>query len=381
MNSVLRGDPLRLKQIMLNLIGNSLKFTEKGFIKLSVGLSKPENEILWLNIIVEDSGMGIAKEKLKVIFDEYVQADQSAEVKVAGTGLGLSIVKKLVELQGGKINVESEIGSGTRFFVEIPYKQGDENKLQVEAPVNAEAPDYFQNLSLLFADDEEYNRFLLKNIFEKWGIKFQAALNGEEAVELALVHDFDLILLDINMPLKDGYDASRVILSKKPHARIVAITASTSPAVTEKCFDAGMAGFLPKPFTEEELMKSVEEFAHKRKNKTKPQFDFKELKRLANNDPVFMKEMLEIFVRSSENGIQAIEDGLAAANISEIAGLAHKIKSPAKHIGATVLVGLLVGLEKNAANLSREELVEMIGKIKIEAATVNAYIREYLKGH
>jgi signal transduction histidine kinase/DNA-binding NarL/FixJ family response regulator len=380
-NSVLRGDPLRLKQILLNLIGNSLKFTEKGFIKLSVGLSKPVKERLWLNIIVEDSGIGIVKEKQKIIFDEYVQADQSAGNKSAGTGLGLSIVKKLTELQGGKISIESEKGSGTRFFVEIPYKPGDKTKLRVEGPAWAKVPDYFQNLTILVADDEEYNRFLIKNIFEKWGAKYRLVSNGEEAIGLAIAQDFDLILLDINMPVKDGFEASRAIRSGKSSAQIVAITASTSPAVTEKCFASGMVGFLPKPFTEEELIKVVEEFTHAGKEKAKPQFDFEELKRLANNDPAFMKEMLEIFVRSSENGIEAIENGLVSGNVSEIAGLAHKIKSPAKHIGATVLVGLLAGLEKNAETAGKEELVETIGKIKIEAAAVNAYIREYLKDH
>jgi HPt (histidine-containing phosphotransfer) domain-containing protein len=140
-----------------------------------------------------------------------------------------------------------------------------------------------------------------------------------------------------------------------------------------------MVGFLPKPFTEEELITVVEGFTREGKQTSKPQIDFDEFKKLANNDPAFMKEMLEIFVRSSENGIEAIENGLASGNVSAIAGLAHKIKSPAKHIGAAKLVELLAGLEKNATAASREELAETIGKIKIEAAVVNAYIREYLK--
>lgn len=383
--AALVGDPLRLKQILFNLIGNSLKFTESGFISLVVDSSAENGRQVWLNIKVEDSGIGISKEDQRVIFDEYVQAEQSMKVKYSGTGLGLGIVKKLVELQGGRISVESEKGSGTLFLIEIPYKIGESEKIQNLASAVLNIPDPFKNLFVLIADDEEYNRFLLKSIFEKWGVRFLEAANGAEAVVISQQNKFDLILMDMNMPKKSGVDAAKEILAAKPGSKIIAITASAEKAASDAT-EAGMVGFLSKPFSEADLFgiiyKNLEvekEIAGHVAGDPRPEINFDELKRLANFDQSFFTEMLEIFIRSSESGVLSIENGFGSNNLLAVADSAHKLSAPSKHIHAEKLNSLLGELERLARDNKPGDVPHLINEIKEEVAAVNRYIRDYLK--
>jgi CheY-like chemotaxis protein len=381
-NTILIGDPLRLKQILFNLIGNSLKFTQNGYIKISVGVSEPVNHQVWLNMIVEDSGIGIEKEKLDLIFDEYVQVNQSVKQKSGGTGLGLAIVKKLVEIQGGNISVESEIGEGTRFLIEIPYKISESAAVNLQLDPIYEIPAFITELFVLIADDEEYNRFLIKSIFEKWKVRYSEVSNGEEAVHSSLRNNYDFILLDINMPGNNGFEVAEKILAEKPASKIIAITAATNQDIIKKSMEAGMIGFLAKPFTSGELLELLSiNFQPEKRNNTKNQnvdLNFDELKRLANSDFAFMKEMLEIFMRSSENCIQTIENGFLVSNTEIIADSAHRLLSPSKHIHAHNLSIMLNDLEKRARSRNTEGMEDLITRIKKEIIAVNSYIREYL---
>jgi signal transduction histidine kinase/CheY-like chemotaxis protein len=387
---VLLGDPLRLKQILLNLINNSLKFTDSGFILLQAGTIDENEQRITLKVKVEDSGIGISKEDLSIIFDEYVQVGQSATKKYSGTGLGLSIVKKLVELQGGNISIESEKGAGTKIFIEIPYKVGNPEMIPAHEPINLKIPGSFKNLSVLVADDEEFNRFLLKGIFEKWGVSYTEVTNGIDSVEISLKNNFDIILMDLNMPGKNGLEAAKEILSIKPDSKIVAITASNNKTDQDACLKAGMVGFLAKPFSEEELYNILNatpdlnfdiefEIGKDTILNEKPGIDFDELRRLANYDDAFFYEMLDLFVRSSETGIVEIEKAFELKNMQVVADLAHKMAAPAKHIKAIKLVALLGNLEKKAkGGISENGLLLLIADIGKEILSINFYIRGYL---
>ncbi|MBN2775532.1 MAG: response regulator, partial [Prolixibacteraceae bacterium] len=253
------GDPLRLKQILLNLINNSLKFTENGHIILNVETIKNSEEKFLLKMMVEDTGIGISEKDQEIIFDEFVQAENSAQKKYKGTGLGLSIVKKLIDLQQGKISVESTLGAGTKIFIEIPYEKGDVSEIEDHFSPVLEIPESFRQIFVLVADDEEFNRFLLKGIFEKWGVSYAETDNGNDAVDLAFEGNFNLILMDLNMPGKNGIEATKEILAKIPEIKIVGITASTDKADLDSCVEAGMKGVLIKPFSEVSLLQKIKE--------------------------------------------------------------------------------------------------------------------------
>ncbi len=380
------GDPLRLKQILLNLINNSLKFTEKGSIEVEVeAIPKKETGYLF-RMTVEDTGIGIPAEELQVIFEEFVQANHSSAKKYRGTGLGLSIVKKLVELQGGTISVESTEGQGTRMQVDLPYKLGDPNQIPEKVEGRPPVPEWVKNVSVLVADDEEFNRFLLKGIFKKWGATCQEAENGQEAVTRVLENDFDLVCMDLSMPGKNGLEATREILKVKPETTIIGITAFHEALKTEACMSAGMSGVLAKPFSEAELLRMVLEkwkgkeksLAGSDKKDTGAGLNLKELKRLTNYDEVFFREMLEIFIRSAEKGMAEIERNKRTGNFDAIAETAHKMAAPARHIQADKLVSLLQQLEKSCRDKEKTETEERVEKTRNEIICVVTYIREYL---
>ena len=175
--NIVLGDPVRLKQILLNLINNSIKFTETGFVALHTEIVK-EEEKSCIKIKVEDTGIGISEQDQQTVFDEFVQVENNSSKKQKGTGLGLSIVKKIVELHDGKISISSELNKGTVVSVELCYPEGDPEKIKDHEVTNLVIPEEFKKLSVLVVDDEEYNRFMLKGIFNKWGIKYKEAVNG-----------------------------------------------------------------------------------------------------------------------------------------------------------------------------------------------------------
>jgi signal transduction histidine kinase/FixJ family two-component response regulator/CHASE3 domain sensor protein len=259
------GDPLRLRQVILNLLSNSIKFTDKGTINLLVSALKDNqnhSEKINLCVSVTDTGIGISKDMLDKIFDNFTQADTSIARKYGGTGLGLSITKKIVELQGGEIHIESELYKGTKISFRIPYpvnysdvsKEPESQENYV--PVNAKGK------KVLIADDELFNRILLITILKRWEIEYDEARNGKEVLEKVSTGKYDLILMDVRMPEVSGIDAARQIREMKHNRNcatpIVALTAVTSSEKRDLCLAAGMNDLITKPYNEKELIKLIE---------------------------------------------------------------------------------------------------------------------------
>ena len=253
---IVTGDPYRLGQILNNLISNALKFTAKGKITINGSITENENAGLLLKCSISDTGIGISKDKLDVIFDPFVQASSDTTRKYGGTGLGLSICKNLVELQGGNISVESTIGEGTTFTFEIPYQKGTPISLQNNKE-QAEAQASFVYNKILMAEDVEVNQFLARIILESKGWEVDIANNGVEAIEFLENNDYDMILMDVQMPEMDGITATMIIRQmenpKKASIPIVALTANALVGNEQEYFDIGMNACLTKPFTEEKL--------------------------------------------------------------------------------------------------------------------------------
>lgn len=381
--AALVGDPLRLKQILINLVGNAIKFTEKGEVLLKVRAETGTEGKINLYIEVTDTGIGISKENLELIFDEFVQLENKGGKKYSGTGLGLSIVKSLVELQDGSISVNSEHDKGTSISIMIPYSLGDKEKITetfIETPV---IPDHFRECSVLIADDDEFNRYVLKNIFNKWGVKYQEAVNGEEAIAKSLAINFDVILMDMRMPKNNGIESAEAILKIKPNSKIIAVTAADSNVERKNAMQAGMSGFLTKPFSENDLFNIVSPFmtSHREEihNKTGSEIDPFELERLANGDSNFLQEMIRLFIKTSEEGINKIKEAASAEDWKTVTETAHKLAAPSKHINAHSLYTKLKELELISRNGSDPSVINELCKlVEKKIKEVNYSLSDYL---
>jgi len=257
------GDATRLNQVLLNLISNAIKFTERGEITIQVNLLSNKEEEVEVEIIVKDTGIGIPKDKIDTIFHAFMQADNDTARKYGGTGLGLAIVKQLAELQGGSISVSSEEGKGSSFFFRIKYKKDLNRSIKNDSPLPEEVPkNKIKNLNILLVEDNEMNQLFTKTLLENWGWHIDIAEDGIEAVKKAKNKDFDVILMDVQMPKMDGYVATRLIRNSLPGSKcnipILAMTAHALRTEEEKCYKAGMNDYISKPFDPQNLYVKIE---------------------------------------------------------------------------------------------------------------------------
>lgn len=255
----LKGDIVRLKQILLNLLSNAIKFTEAGHIKVSASLKEAYEESIILGFSIEDTGIGISEADQKKLFNKFFKANVNTSVE--GSGLGLVISKILTEKMGGSIAIESDLGAGTEFNVTLPFLTNDRKVLHKEIDQPKEYS--FENLYVLIVEDVQVNRLVAEKMLNNLGInKIEIAVDGAEAVEKCLKHSYDIILMDIKMPVMTGLEATAKILNhcdvhgtRKPH--IVALTANAFKEDIEASKEVGMNDFLSKPFNINELQKVI----------------------------------------------------------------------------------------------------------------------------
>ncbi len=259
--NVLIGDPARLTQILNNLCSNALKFTEEGEVGLTVSALEDQGNSIRLQFAISDTGIGISQERLDYIFESFTQASQNTKRLFGGTGLGLSISKQLIELQGGRIYVDSEINKGSTFFVELSFRKGSPEAEQKSLNSNELAAKSVAGLNVLLAEDNVVNQKLMQRFLERWGVDMKIVENGKEAVEAVRTGNFDVILMDLQMPGMDGYEATESIRSledsRKRNIPIIALTAAALNEVREKVYASGMSDFVTKPFNPAELVQKL----------------------------------------------------------------------------------------------------------------------------
>jgi CheY-like chemotaxis protein len=247
------GDALRLRQIITNLIGNAIKFSNEGIILLSISKDSEDELHTTLRFSVRDSGIGIAQDKIGNIFEAFTQVDNSTSLKCGGTGLGLSIARHLAELMGGSFGVESQEGQGSEFwFTVVLKKQTNTPDIRTtETAVEASMPK-ITNIRILLVEDDEANQVAFNRLLSKSSHQVEIAENGRQALQLLEQKDFDLVLMDCRMPVMDGYEATAAIRDQSSKVRnhaipVIGLTASAMREDRKKCLDAGMDDYLPKP--------------------------------------------------------------------------------------------------------------------------------------
>jgi len=385
----LMGDPFRIRQILFNLVGNAIKFTKGGQVMIVINADLVQGNQVDLNITIEDNGIGMSKEQLTTIFEEFKQAKKSTTRLYGGTGLGMPITKKLIELQNGIIEIESEEGKGTTVHITLPLKKSRKPEGKT---VEKKKDMNLQNVKILVVDDEPFNRKLIRTILKKHEVSVHEAENGQEAIEIAEKQDFDLILMDIQMPILDGVDATKRILISKPEAKIVALTASgPNTANMGKYMDAGMTSYLGKPFKQKQLLEKIKEILALSEEKQSEQpeapkndevstkqndISFADLREMSNGDMAFYTEMLETFEKSTSSGITKIEEAVSQENWKTAGEVAHRICAPCKHLSANKLYDYLKEMEEKCLNEKDLETVpELLEKTVKESHYVCGVIQ------
>nr|MBP6812689.1 response regulator [Saprospiraceae bacterium] len=341
------GDPSRLNQILTNLLGNALKFTEKGVIKLTAKLKEKEAGQYLIEFRVHDTGIGIAQDKLETIFEYFKQANVQINRKFGGTGLGLTIVKQLIEMQGGSIHAESELGKGADFIFTLRFGDSGLPLANQEILPDVDASDsqkLAKGLHFLVVEDNLMNQTLICKTIQSWEGTFVLANNGLEALKKTAFEQFDVILMDIHMPMLDGFEATLAIRNdeKNPnkHVPIIALTAAAMSDDKRRAFDVGMNAFLTKPIApkllQEHILRSIKQLRPlENTSEYQPMLNTVEagttinlsyLMDLSNGDVHFVMAILEAFLSEVPASLQDLELLVKQNNWDQVSKLAHKLK-------------------------------------------------------
>ena len=361
------GDPTRLLQILINLTNNAIKFTQQGNVHLSCEIKSIEHEVVRFIFKVKDSGIGIPDDKIAGIFERFNQGNTETTRKYGGNGLGLAIVKQLVEIQNGDISLKSKEGIGSEFSVRMSYPISYEKNI-IATDINSKSFKIVSHkpLIILLAEDHVLNQKLAVAYLEGFGLQVDLAENGEEAIRKVNGKHYDLILMDIQMPLLDGYHASKKIREElKNDVPIIAMTAHTMPNEKEKCLSFGMNDYLSKPFKEAELFNIVNQYIGTQEKSTiaiekkSIENNLNSLKKytvispehlysLSRGNNAFIKDIVQLFLDQNPLEIMEIEKAIQLQNYASISSIAHKMKTSVGFIGIEQLLSPLNKLEKMA---------------------------------
>lgn len=384
----LTGDPTRLNQILINLAGNAVKFTERGYVEVKVSLRKREGDKLWLQFDVTDTGIGIAPEYVNTIFDSFTQAGADTTRKFGGTGLGLTISRQLATLMGGEISVQSELQKGTTFTTAIPFREAElQDNVTQQSTLSMVAKDRLNRLKVLLVEDNEFNRMVAEDTLKEMlpGIRLDMAVNGQEAVDRMECELYDVVLMDIQMPVMDGVTATRIIRNKLPaparHVKIIAMTANVLQEDVQAYFDAGMNAYVSKPFNTDELLLKMDSVmgnnmpVSNSKEEQKAEFvfpvlpeqvtDMNFLKQFTGGNPDKMKKYIGMFLDNAPKLLDSIDNGLAAKDYKAIKIAAHSLKPQLSYMGVKEDVSNIFLIEQSSGESAHyETLPQLIATLK-----------------
>jgi signal transduction histidine kinase/CheY-like chemotaxis protein/HPt (histidine-containing phosphotransfer) domain-containing protein len=402
-NINVNGDPMRLKQILYNLIGNAIKFTEAGNVKVVCKKSgRISGTTAQLTFTITDTGIGIPENKLKSIFAQFSQADSSITRKYGGTGLGLNISKRIIEMQGGTIDVKSKMLEGSAFVFMIPYEILEEEKaiesqtlknFKVDKKFERENVDQknrkpLSGIRILLAEDTEINRILQKEMLNDLGANVTEATNGYEVLSNLQVNEYALILMDVQMPGMSGIDAIIEIRKNlNSNIPVIAITANVMQPDLERYKNAGFNDYITKPFKEKELAEKIlfvlngthSSFKEDtvKEISTDALYELNELKNSSNGNSEFVIRMLKIFLSSSDSLLMKVSRNVEEKNWNELSHNVHRLIPSCKYISANSIASRLKVIEE-ICNTTPDELKikELLSEILKEYEKVNSALKD-----
>jgi PAS domain S-box-containing protein len=343
-----KTDKLRLIQILLNICGNAVKFTEKGKVEFTIDPLGPEyNGIQMIRFEIKDSGIGIPEDQLENIFNRFEQATDSTTRIFGGTGLGLSIVKSLVGIFGGTLTLKSELGKGSVFTIDIPIEILTDLVQPIEVKIEPDYFRHFDHLRVLAAEDNILNQKLLSSIFSKNGVQLTIVDNGQEALNKLKVEHFDLVLMDLQMPIMDGYETVSVIRREiSADIPIIIMSAHALVGEKEKSMRIGANSFLTKPFKEIDLFRIIEEFASDSKSPEpkelvvqnpvviqSEEINLDYLNEITSGDDALRNEIISLFITDYPIQLQLIQESIVNQDVLELNRIIHKFRSSLFTVG------------------------------------------------
>ena len=396
----LQGDPLRVRQILLNLISNAIKFTETGTVEIGTRIALESTDRATVELVVKDSGIGMDMQTVERIFDPFTQADESTSRRFGGSGLGLAICRELAELMGGKITVESAPGKGSTFRVSLTMDVREAAAREEAKPAVTEDSGTFAGIKVLIVEDEPVNAAVAEGYLETIGCRSSWVENAQDAIKAAKTNTFDIILMDINMPGQDGFETSRVIRQFDAKTPIIALTAHDENLVRARCLSAGMNDVLSKPYTLEACVNVIKTWATPRAMFTSnpEQFEQKlpisdkaeggtpdfgerqqEIKALSALDvgsvghlrksragapPLYVK-LSALYAEGSRRSMSELGAALDRGDLKTAADLCHKLKSSTASIGAIAFAEKLKLLEQLCLNSETAKASEVYGLLAL----------------
>ncbi len=399
--SLLIGDPGRLRQILMNLVGNGIKFTDEGAICIDVRrLESRHSGPVTLEISVTDTGIGMTPEQQAQLFQAFTQVDSSSTRRFGGTGLGLAICKRLVELMGGQIGVESQRFQGSRFWLHLPLRVAlvtePPSEVKREEPV-AQKPLEGTKPRLLVVEDNQVNARMAMMMLEKHGYPAEVACDGEEAVDRFASGTYDGVLMDCHMPRMDGYEATRAIreieasgLWRRPRCRIIAMTANVMAGERERCLEAGMDDYVSKPLRTKTLMEALQRIqilAQSKEDTESPPWSAEDqsmaheaiqqlAEELSVEDTV---ELITNWLKDTPERILDLERFVAGDDQTALRRTAHSLKGSSSLFGLTYLHTLCRELEQLAENQVRANQAELVAQLKQAFESAVPALREQMK--
>ncbi len=358
------GDPVRLNQVLTNLIGNSMKFTHQGHVAVRCRVDQKSGSIFRLCFEVSDTGIGIPPEKLNAIFESFTQADASITRRYGGTGLGLTIARQLTALLGGSISVRSQVDKGSTFTVIVPLTRVKTGTAKSAGETQLRDVLAFEPLNVLLVEDNEINRIYAESLLHKWNCRVDIAENGKIAVEKLMLQPFDLVLMDVQMPVMDGFEATQAIRNGLEPARsvpILALTANASLKYADRCLEAGMNECISKPFTPDQLFRKLQKYKPRKLAVSGGSgVNLTYLHSASPQDADFVKTMVDAIVSNLPDNINDIKQHLNQQEWTKLAESVHRVKSSLT----------MIGMEQ--ARREASEIEEMIYGQRTEMVTQRA---------